>query len=83
MKQSQYDAIISCINFGAPAMSRELVAAFNQVMENSNNYVTEKMRAEKAERDAKEKAEREAKEREAHEKAAKEANLGIKNKTTK
>ena len=82
MKQNQYDAIISCINYGAPALAQDLTIAFNQVMQNNNAYITEKAKAEEAARRAKEDAERAAKEKKAHEKAAKEANLGIK-KTTK
>lgn len=82
MKQNQYDAIISCINYGAPALAQELITVFNQTIKNSNDYLTEKAKAEEVARRAKEDAERAAKEKEAHEKAAKEANLGIK-KTTK
>lgn len=81
MKQAQYEAIINCIQFGAPALAQELVTAFNTVMQNSNEYVTEKMKAEEAARKAKEDAERKAKEQAAHDKAAKEANLGLNKKS--
>lgn len=78
MKQNQYEAIITCIQYGAPALSQELVNAFVQVVQNSNEFITIKQK-EAQEKAAKEKA---AADKIAAEKAAKEANLGLK-KTTK
>lgn len=83
MKQNQYEAIISCIQFGAPALSQELITAFNQVMQNSNEYVSEKLRADEAARKAKAELEKAEAEKAAHAQAAKAADLGLKKQTTK
>ena len=69
MKQHQYETIMECIKFGAPALAPELSAAFNQVMANSNNYLSDKARAEEEARKAKEAAEREAANKQLAEKA--------------
>lgn len=69
MKQHQYETIMDCIKFGAPALAQELIAAFNQVMANSNNYLSDKARAEEEARKAKEAAEREAANKQLAEKA--------------
>lgn len=39
MRQQDYETIMSCIQFGAPALAQPLALAFNQVIENSNKYV--------------------------------------------
>lgn len=49
MKQQDYDTIVSCIQFGAPALAPELVRNLNKTIENSNNWVQhqKKLAAEK------------------------------------
>lgn len=69
MKQNQYQSIIDCIEFGAPALAKELITAFNQVMQNSNDFISAKMKAEEEARKAKENAAREAANKAAAEKA--------------
>ena len=77
MKQNQYEAIIACINYGAPALANELIRALNQVMENSNAFIQAKLQAEEAARKAQQEAEKEAKQKAEVEKA----NLHIEKKT--
>ena len=81
MKQNQYEEIITCIQFGAPALSQELINAFVQVVQNSNEYISEKQRKAEEANKAKLEEERIAQEKAAKEKAAKEANLGLKKST--
>lgn len=81
IKQTQYDAIIRCIHFGAPALAEDLISAFNVTVQNSNDYINQKMQEQADAQKAKMDAERAAKEKAANEKAAKEANLGMKKST--
>lgn len=77
MKQHQYEEIITCINYGAPALANDLITAFNQVMQNSNEFISAKMKAEEEARKAQEEAAKEAKQKE----EIKAANLNIEKKT--
>ena len=83
MKQNQYEAIITCIQYGAPALSQELVNAFVSVVQNSNELITLKQKEADAANKARLDAEKAAKEKVAAEKAAKEANLGLNKTKTK
>lgn len=69
MKQSQYEAIITCIQFGAPALATGLCEAFNIVVKNSNDYLNKLAQEEEAKRI-----------KEAEKAATKEANLGLQSK---
>lgn len=77
MNQKQYEIILACIRFGCPAIADELMTAFNQVMQNSNEFVTAQLRAEEEARKAKEAAHKKALEEEAHKKALEQANKKI------
>ena len=39
VRQQEYDTIVSCIQFGAPALATSLVTTLNKDLENSNNWV--------------------------------------------
>jgi len=41
MQQKDYDAIATCIQYGAPALAPELLLSFNSTIENSNKYIQE------------------------------------------
>ncbi len=53
MKQSNYDAIIKCIQHGAPAMADELITDLNQTVQLSNERIVEMQQAREAEAAAK------------------------------
>ena len=78
MKQNQYEEIITCIQFGAPALSESLIKSFIEVVENSNAYISDKQRKIAEENKAKAEKEKAEKEKAAKEAAAKEANLNLK-----
>ena len=40
MQQHQYETIIKCINFGAPASAVELINALNEVVKIANDFTT-------------------------------------------
>lgn len=44
MKQQDYETIVACIQFGAPALSTQLITNLNKTIENSNSYVQEQKR---------------------------------------
>lgn len=44
MRQTDYEVIIQCIQFGAPALATGLVTALNQTIEDSNSWVNEQKR---------------------------------------
>lgn len=39
MKQQDYETIVSCIQFGAPALATSLINGLNKTVENSNNWL--------------------------------------------
>lgn len=39
MKQQDYETIISCIQFGAPALAPSLINDLNKTIESSNNWI--------------------------------------------
>ena len=39
MRQQEYDTIVSCIQFGAPALAPSLITTLNKTLENSNNWI--------------------------------------------
>lgn len=77
MKQSHYEAIIHCIQYGAPALSQDLISSFVQVVQNSNEYITAQQKAQEQARKAKEVEAKEQAKKEANDKA----NLDIKKST--
>ena len=44
MKQTDYEIIIQCIQFGAPALAPQLVNSLNQTVEDSNRWLNEQKR---------------------------------------
>lgn len=81
MKQNQYEAIITCIQYGAPALAEELINSFVQVVQNSNELITIKQKEAEAANNAKLKAEQAVKDAQSQAALAAQANLGL--KTTK
>ena len=75
MKQNQYEAIITCIQYGAPALSQDLINSFVQVVQNSNEYITMKQKEAEVIHNEELKAEKDAN----NENANKKANLKSKN----
>lgn len=39
MRQQEYDTIVSCIQYGAPALASSLITTLNKTLENSNNWI--------------------------------------------
>lgn len=46
MKQSSYDTIVKCIQYGAAAISTDLINDLNTVVNNSNELINQKVKAE-------------------------------------
>ena len=44
MRQQEYETIVACIQFGAPALSTPLITSLNKAIENSNNWTQEQKR---------------------------------------
>lgn len=44
MKQQEYETIVACIQYGAPALSAQLITNLNKTIENSNSFVQEQKR---------------------------------------
>jgi len=44
VKQQDYEIIVSCIQFGAPALTNELLTSLNKTVENSNSWIQEQKR---------------------------------------
>lgn len=44
MKQADYEILIACVNFGAPALAPSLITSLNKVVENSNSWTNEQRR---------------------------------------
>ena len=53
MRQQEYDTIVSCIQYGAPALASSLITTLNKTLENSNNWIQQQKKeaAEKAKQD--------------------------------
>lgn len=52
MKQNQYDAILQCIKYGAPALANDLITAFNTAVQLANDQITAIQEKERLEAEA-------------------------------
>jgi len=46
MKQQDYETIVSCVQYGAPALSTVLVNSLNKTIENSNAWIQHQKKVE-------------------------------------
>lgn len=52
MKQSEYENILACINYGVPALANNLIKAFNETISLANERITEKQEEERRKTEA-------------------------------
>jgi len=45
VRQQDYENIVACIQFGAPALSSDLLRSLNSTVENSNNWIQAQKRS--------------------------------------
>ena len=52
MKQNQYEAILQCIKYGAPALANDLITAFQLMLQLANDQITAIQEKERLETEA-------------------------------